>query len=233
MNTVVPKSQYEVPETSFSGRSPTYTNPYNGSHQYSYAPKHNPPQAQNYAPLQQLATDLADNTVARFNWITPDLYNDMYSSLSGGFTYHNVHYTGDQAAVAEGDNFLSKVVPAIEASQAFKDNGVIVIWSDETEGDQSVVSTVGFTHSEIIISPLAKGNAYTNKLHYTHASDLRTWQNLFGVAGGGYLGGAADATDLTGLFNPGVAVRCALAFRAQARNATQPSIAGLQRSTIA
>jgi hypothetical protein len=223
-NTVVPKSQYEVPQTSFSHTSATYTNPYNGSHQYGYAAKHNPfvfftatnggnnptatnPQAQNYAPLQQLATDLADNTVARFNWVTPDLYNDMHSSLSGGFTYHNVHYTGDQAAVAEGDNFLSKVVPEIEASQAFKDNGVIVIWSDETEGDQSVGSTVGFTHTEIIISPLAKGNAYTNKLHYTHASDLRTWQNVFGVAGGGYLGGAADATDLSDLFKPSVAAR--------------------------
>ena len=88
-NTVVPKSQYEVPLTSFSGTSSTYTNDYNGSHQYNYAAKHNPqvfftatnggnngtpsnPQAQNYAPLQQLATDLANNRVARYNWITPD-----------------------------------------------------------------------------------------------------------------------------------------------------------------
>jgi hypothetical protein len=223
-NTVVPKSQYEVPLTSFSGTSPTYTNPYNGSHQYSYAPEHNPfvfftatnggnnptatnPQAQNYAPLQQLFGDdgdLAKNTVARFNWITPDHYNDMHSSLSGGFTYHDVHYTGDQAAVAEGDNFLSKVVPEIEASRAFKDNGVIVIWNDETEGDKGVGSTVGFTSTEIIISPLAKGNAHTNTLYYTHASDLRTWQNVLGVASGGYLGGAADATDLSDLFKPGV-----------------------------
>jgi hypothetical protein len=220
-NNVASKSQYEVPLTSFSGTSPDYTNPYNGSDQYSYAPEHNPfvffaatnggnnptatnPQAQNYAPLQQLAIDLADNTVARFNWITPDHYNDMHSSLSGGFTYGDVHYTGDQAAVAEGDNFLSKVVPEIEASQAFKDNGVIVIWNDETEGDEGVGSTVGFTSTEIIISPLAKGNAYTNTLYYTHASDLRTWQNVFGVASGGYLGGAADATDLSDLFKPGV-----------------------------
>ena len=94
-NTVVPTSQYEVPLTSFSGASPGYANPYNGSDQYNYAAKHNPqvfftatnggndstsanPQAQNYAPLQQLATDLSDNTVARFNWITPDQFNDMH-----------------------------------------------------------------------------------------------------------------------------------------------------------
>jgi hypothetical protein len=72
---VVGKSQYEVPLTSFSGTSAGYTNPYNGSHQYNYAAKHNPQvfftatnggndsssansQAQNYAPLQQLSTEL-------------------------------------------------------------------------------------------------------------------------------------------------------------------------------
>jgi hypothetical protein len=225
-NTVASKSQYEVPLTSFSGASSSYTNPYNHSDQYNYAAKHNPfvfftatnggnnptssnPQAQNYAPLQQLQTDLTDNTVARFNWITPDQYNDMHSSLTGGFTYHGVSYTGDQAAVAEGDNFLSIVVPEIEASQAFRHNGVIVIWNDETEGDNTAGSTAGFSSTEIVISQLARGNAYTNDVYYTHASDLRAWQNVFGVAGGdgGYLGGPGGAgatNDLSDLFRPDV-----------------------------
>jgi hypothetical protein len=222
-NNVATKGQYEAPLTSFSGTSTSYTNPYNGSNQYNYAAKHNPfvffpstnggnnptssnPQAQNYAPLQQLQTDLNNNTVAQFNWITPDQYNDMHSSLSGGFTYDGVHYTGDQAAVAEGDNFLSIVVPEIEASQAFKDNGEIVIWNDETEGDEDVGSTAGFDGTEIVISPLAKGNAYTNDVLYTHASDLVTLQNIFGVAGGGadgYLGGSGGANSLADLFKPG------------------------------
>jgi hypothetical protein len=56
---------------------------------------------------------------------------------------------------------LSIVVPEIEASQAFKNNGEIVIWNDDTEGDEDVGSTAGFDGTEIIISPLAKGNAYT------------------------------------------------------------------------
>lgn len=230
-NTVAAKSQYEVPLRSFSGTSTTYTNPYNGSNQYDYAAKHNPfvffpstnggtattpdpsasnSQSQNYAPLQQLATDLADNTVARFNWITPDQYNDMHSSLHTNFTYHGVTYLAgtDQEAVALGDNFLSIVVPEIEASRAFHDNGVIVIWNDETEGDETVGSTAGFEAAEIIISPLAKGDAFESTLRYTHASDLRTWQNVFAVAGvgdDGYLGGAADvANHLGDLFKPGV-----------------------------
>ena len=154
-NTVASAGQYEVPLTSFSGTSADYTNPYNGSHQYNYAAKHNPfvffnatnggdnptstnPQAANYAPLQQLSTDLANNTVANFNWITPDQYNDMHSALSTNFTYDGVTYQAgtDAEQIALGDNFLSQIVPEIEASQAFKDNGEIVIWNDETEGDE-------------------------------------------------------------------------------------------------
>jgi phosphatidylinositol-3-phosphatase len=226
-NNVASKSQYEVPLTSFSGTSPDYTNPYNGTHQYNYAAKHNPfvffpstnggtattpnpspsnPQAQNYAPLQQLSTDLADNAVANFNWITPDQYNEMHSSLNTNFTYNGVTYLAgtDQEAVALGDNFLSIVVPEIEASQAFKDNGMIVIWNDETEGDEDLGSTAGFDGTEIVISPLAKGDAYTNDVLYTHASDLVTLQDIFHVESDGpYLGGAGGANSLADLFKPG------------------------------
>jgi phosphatidylinositol-3-phosphatase len=222
-NNMASKSQYEVPLTSFSGTSTSYTNPYNGSNQYNYAAKHNPevfftatnggnnptssnPQAQNYAPLQQLQTDLTDNSVARFNWITPDQYNDMHSSLNTSFTYNGVTYAAntDQEAVALGDNFLSMIVPEIEASQAFKNNGEIVIWNDETEGDETVGSTAGFDGTEIIISPLAMGNAYTNTILYTHASDLVTLQNIFHVESDGpYLGGAGGANSLSDLFKPG------------------------------
>jgi phosphatidylinositol-3-phosphatase len=224
-NTVASKSQYEVPLTSFSGTSDTYTNPYNGSHQYNYAAKHNPQvffgatnggndptsansQAQNYAPLQQLSTDLTNNTVARFNWITPDQYNDMHSALNTDFTYNGVTYAAgsDEEQIALGDNFLSKIVPEIEASQAYKNNGMIVIWNDETEGDEDAGSTAGFEGTEIIISPLAKGDAYTNTTLYTHSSDLKTLQDIFGVAdggAGGYLGASGDATSLSDLFKPG------------------------------
>jgi phosphatidylinositol-3-phosphatase len=108
----------------------------------------------------------------------------MHSSLNTSFTYNGVTYAAgaDQEAVALGDNFLSTVVPEIEASQAFKDNGVIVIWNDETEGDETLGSTAGFDGTEIVISPLAKGNAYTNDVLYTHASDLRQRLQRYFVA---------------------------------------------------
>jgi len=144
-----------------------------------------------------LQVDLANNTVARYNWITPDQFNDSHSALANGFTYHGVHYTGDQASIAQGDNFLSIIVPMIESSQAYKNNGAIIIWWDETEGGDDAAHTL----EEIVISPLAKGNAYTNNFLYTHSSDLLTMERLFGV--GQCLGGSCQATDLSDLFISG------------------------------
>ncbi|MBV8606247.1 MAG: PEP-CTERM sorting domain-containing protein [Singulisphaera sp.] len=220
-STVLPRNQWTVPLTSFSGTSPAYTNPYNGSHQYNFAPKHdgqlfftatnggnNPtpsnPEAKFYAPLQQLSTDLANNTVGRYNLITPDQYNEMHSSLNTNFTYHGVTYQAntDQEAVALGDNFLSKIIPQIMASQAYKKNGAIVIWNDESEGGDDYKHAL----TEIVISPLAKGNAYDSTTVYSHSSDLKTMEEIFGVYGPkGYLGdaGSAGVNDLSNLFLPG------------------------------
>jgi hypothetical protein len=130
----------------------------------------------------------------------------MHSSLNTDFTYNGVVYTHgtDQQAIAIGDNFLSQIVPTIMASQAYKNNGVIVIWFDESEKG----NTTSFTIPEIVISPLAKGNAYNSTLAYTHSSDLKSMQELFGVSapGGGFLGDAntPGTNDLSDLFVPGV-----------------------------
>jgi len=204
--TVAPRDQWTVPLSGFSGTSPAYVNSYNQSNQYNYAPKHvgqlfftatnggtattgdtspSNPETRHYAPLQALAGDLAHNRVARYNVITPDQYNDMHTRLTNGFTYNGVHYTGDAAQIAQGDNFLRTVVPMIMASEAYKHNGVIVIWSDESEEQGAADATPNDFHhpvAEIIISPLAKGYAYHNDaLTYTHSSDVETLQEIFGV----------------------------------------------------
>lgn len=193
-------------------------NAYNGSMQFDYAVKHNPQafftatngpsSASNYAPLSQLQTDLNNNSVAKYNWITPNQFNDMHTALTGGFTYNGVHYIGDAANIAQGDNFLSIIIPQIEASAAFKNNGAIVIWNDETEGE-SAANFNQFTSTEIVISPLAKGNAYDSTINYDHSSDLKTWAELFGVGAPGDAASplVADLSDLfvAGAINPGLA----------------------------
>ena len=215
-NQVLPRSQWTVPLSPRVGIFSHGVNAYNGSNQYGYVPRHNPqvlftvtnggnnprpsnPLASHYAPLQQLKADLASNHVAAYNWITPDLYNEMHSALDAGFTYHGHHYQGDVAAIAEGDNFTSRIVPMIMASKAYKDGGLIILWWDETEGRNS--DDFAHTIPEIIISPDAKGNAYTNHIAYTHSSDLKTMQEIFQV--GPCLHDACKATDLAALFRPG------------------------------
>lgn len=216
-NQPLPKGQYTVPLSNLAGNFSSGTNAYNGSTQYNYAAKHNPmvfftttnggndpstsnPLAQKYAPLQQLQTDLTNNTVVQYNWITPNQFNDMHTALTGGFTYNGTNYTGDQAAIAQGDNFLKILIPQIMASQAYQNDGAIVIWFDESEGGDDSSRTL----PEIIISPDAKGNAYTNNILYTHSSDLLTMQEIFGV--GPCLLDACNATDLSDLFKAGTIV---------------------------
>ncbi len=205
-NTVAPADQWCVPLSSFSGVSPDYTNPYNGSHQYNFAAKHDGhlfftatngstvstpdyttanPETFHYVPLEMLRYDLEHNRVAKYNLITPDQYNDMHTGLTGGFTYNGIHYTGDAANIAQGDNFLRTVVPLIMASQAYRNNGMIVIWNDESERQNSADLTPNdYHHSlmEIVISPRAKGHAYYNdSITYTHSSDVQTLQQVFPI----------------------------------------------------
>ena len=59
-------------------------------------------QNKNCYALTNFWTDLTNNNIGRYNWITPDQYNEWHSSLPGGYTYNGVAYTGDQAAIAEG-----------------------------------------------------------------------------------------------------------------------------------
>jgi hypothetical protein len=221
-NVPLPQDQWTVPLTSFSGVFASGVNQYNGSSQFNYAAKHNPqvfftdtnggndsstsnPLSTHYAPLQQLATDLANNSVADYNWISPTQYNDMHTTLTGGYK----GLTGDPAKILQGDDFLSQVVPQIMASDAYKNNGVIVIWWDESESD-GVAGDNGddFNHTigEIIISPLAHKNVnglpYASSINYSHSSDLGTWQEVFHV--GPLLRHAENAFDLSDLFQPGV-----------------------------
>ncbi len=234
-------SQFTVPLVSFSGNSTAYANPSNGSNQFNFAAKHDGTlffpdtnggndlttanvEASHYAPLNQLYLDLNNNTAARYNLITPDQFNDMHTALSAGINYNGTHYTGDLAQLAQGDQFLSEIIPKIEASAAYKNNGMIVIWTDETEG----TNQNDYTHTlmEIVISPLAKGNAYNSNAGvilngagaatgvtdpskvYTHSSDLKTLQEIFqtpAATSNGFLNdaGAPNTNDLSDLFVPG------------------------------
>ena len=222
-NVPLPQAQWTVPITSHSGVFAAGNfNAFNGSNQFNYAAKHNPmvfftdsnggndstpanPLSSQYAPLQQFFADLASNSVADYNWITPNQYNDMHTALTGGYK----GLTGDAANIKQGDDFLAQIVPVIMASDAYKNHGVIILWWDESERDGVAGDNpddLNHTVGEIVISDRAHENVnglpYASPVAFTHSSDVRTMQNIFRTVGP-YLADAANANDLSDLFKPG------------------------------
>lgn len=161
-----------------------------------YAPKHNPmiyfkdvtnnndPQSQNcidhVRPYTELATDLAADKTADYNFITPNLCNDTHDTCAP---------LND--AIKQGDTWLSTEVPKLLASKAVQDGAVVMITWDE--GEAGVDGPIGM----IVLGNSAKVG-YSNMIHYTHSSTLRTVQTMFGLSP--FLGDAAKATDLSDLF---------------------------------
>lgn len=131
-------------------------------------------------PYSELAGDLASNHVARYNFITPNLCDDGHNSCAPQFD-----------SIRQTDDWLAGEIPKILHSAAYSNNGAIfIIWDEGVSGD----GPIGL----ILLSPLARGNGYSNNIHYTHSSFLRTMQEIFGVSP--WLGDAANATDLSDLF---------------------------------
>lgn len=131
-------------------------------------------------PYSELATDVQNNTIARYNFITPDICNDMHDSCAPSYN-----------PVQQGDSWLAQQIPLILASSAYQHGGVIFITWDEGEGGDGPIGLIA-------LSSYAKGKGYANTIHYTHSSTLRTLEELFGVTP--LLGDAANATDLSDLF---------------------------------
>jgi phosphatidylinositol-3-phosphatase len=129
-------------------------------------------------PFKEMAKDLRSNTVARYNFITPNLCDDMHDGCKTG-------------NVRNGDEWLAANVPQILHSQAYKDGGVLFVAFDEANTGDGPIPL-------IVLSPFAKGHGYSNSLPYTHGSMLRTIQEIFGVTP--LLGDAANQQDLSDLF---------------------------------
>jgi phosphatidylinositol-3-phosphatase len=167
------------------------------SDRYPYVVKHNPfvyfdditnhrdPSSgyciEHIRPFEELRKDLADRSIAQYNFITPNDCNDMHDSCS---PLRN--------RIAQGDAWLAKYLPEILNSQAFADGGAVFITWDEA---QKADGPIGM----IVLSRSAKGGGYSDSIHYDHGALLRTLEEIFGVTP--YLGSAKSQPDLKGLFS--------------------------------
>ncbi len=132
-------------------------------------------------PHAELATDLAADHVAAYNFITPNLCNDMHDSCAPR-----------NNPIAQGDAWLAAEIPKIMGSAAYQRNGVILITWDEGEPGDGPIGLIALSHRA--------RPGYAGSMAYTHSSTLKTVQELLAV--GPLLGGAAKAgtNDLSDLF---------------------------------
>jgi hypothetical protein len=161
-----------------------------------YAPKHNPmvffddvtntndPSSPrciaHVRPYREIDQDLLTNQVADYNFITPNLCNDMHDPcppLNNG--------------VKQGDLWLANEVPKLLASKAYAEGAAIFITFDEgPNGNDGPIGMIALGKKVKV--------GYENAIPYTHSSTLRTMQTIFGVYP--FLGDAENAVDLGDFF---------------------------------
>jgi phosphatidylinositol-3-phosphatase len=144
--TYAPKHDPFVFFRDVSGSTPSKTNAFCAAH---------------HKALSSLATDLASDTVAAYNFITPDLCNDMHDSCSP---------VSDP--IKQGDTWLSQNMPAL-ISYASAHHGVVWIVWDEPEGSTGMIPL-------IVVGPNVKPS-FSSSVKYTHGSIVRSVEAILGL----------------------------------------------------
>lgn len=160
-----------------------------------YAVRHNPPPyyttlsacATNDVPSTQLATDLKNNTLPAFSFITPNLIDDMHDGT-----------------IAQGDSWLSANVPAILASSAYTSGttALFITWDEGSGGGSGENCATNTTDNSchvatLVVSPSTAAGS-TSATLFNHYSLLGTAEQLLGLPA---LGQAASTSTMTAAFN--------------------------------
>jgi len=135
-------------------------------------------QAANIVPFTQFATDLADDALPQFSFITPNAMDD-----------------GHNGTLAQADAWLQTNIAPLIADAAFQKSGLLIITFDE--GAQSDINHGGGQVATIIISSSAK-QGFQSKTFYQHQSLLRLVLAASGVDS--FPGMAGIAPDMTEFF---------------------------------
>ena len=160
-----------------------------------YAVRHNPPPyfttlttcSANDVPYSQLATDLANNALPTFSFITPNLIDDMHDGT-----------------IAQGDAWLSSNLPTILASPEYTSGTTVVFvtFDEGTGGETGENCATNTTDNSchvltIVISPSTRAGS-TSATLFNHYSLLATTEQLLGLPA---LGQAASAGTMPAAFN--------------------------------
>jgi phosphatidylinositol-3-phosphatase len=103
----------------------------------------NPARLASVVDFSQLSTDLANNTVSNYVWISPDQCHDMHGVAAPTPVAAPCDFSQEQSLIAAGDSFLSTTVAQITASPVWR-NGSSVIYITWDESDFTGSGFQGF-----------------------------------------------------------------------------------------
>jgi phosphatidylinositol-3-phosphatase len=132
-------------------------------------------------PFSQLALDLSANRVPNYAFISPSTCNDA-------------HDRGANCGLSQADSWMSNNVRPILNTKAFKDGGVLIVTTDESEISDTTGccgNAQGGHIATFVISPLVVKPGSHSSTPYTHYSTLRWIEDSFGLT---CLRHACDAT---------------------------------------
>jgi phosphatidylinositol-3-phosphatase len=133
--------------------------------------QNNPARMANIVDFSQLSTDLANNTVSNYVWISPDQCHDMHGRAAT--PDDPCDFSQVQSLISAGDSFLSSTVAQITASPVWRD-GSSVIYITWDESDFTGTGFQGFGDDRgCCDSPAGQGGGHVLTLVITQHSDAR------------------------------------------------------------
>ncbi len=133
-------------------------------------------------PYTELAADLAADTIADFNLLTPNLCHDMHDACPPS-----------NDSIKNGDDWLAAEIPKLLASKAYARGAVVMIAFDEGLLSDGPIAFIALSKS-------AK-SGYASMVPYTHSSTLKTIQEMFSLTPLLRHAADPDVNDLRDLFN--------------------------------
>ncbi len=175
----------------------------------------NPLRMANIVDFSQFGTDLANNTVPDYSWISPDQCNDMHGRAgpSANPGSDPCDFSHVQGLIATGDAFLSATVSAIMNSRAWTGNSVIFITWDESDftnsgpfgfGDTSGCcdANPGGGHVLTLVISHSDHSARTSNVAYNHFSMLATIEDGWKLGCLAFTCDAANVPPMSDLVGP-------------------------------
>lgn len=114
-------------------------------------------------PNAGFLSDLKDNNLPNYSFITPNLCNDGHDPCSSTITQ-----------VQQVDQWLSALIPKIMSSPEFASTAIFIVYD---EGSASLAQS---QVPCIVVSPMAR-HGYQSSAEYTHFSLVATVESIFGL----------------------------------------------------